>query len=92
MDREQRQPVYRTDGVSCDGEAAMLGGDPVCLHRASYWYAQGVLEFDPEPEPPASAALVICFRCRDAEAGCPVCQGAGVASLSAQAAALRAAA
>ena len=70
----------------------MLGGDPVCLHRATYWFAQGVLELEPEPEPPAPAAEVICFRCRGTEAGCSVCQGAGVASLSAQAAALRAAA
>src|SRR5918994_7007237 len=45
--------AYRTDGIECDCEAAMLGGDPVCLHRAAYWYAQGVLERDPEPEPPA---------------------------------------
>ena len=70
----------------------MLGGDPVCLHRAAYWYAQGMLELDPEPEPPASAAPVVCIRCRGTEAGCPVCQGAGVASLRAQAAALRTAA
>jgi hypothetical protein len=70
----------------------MLGGDPVCLHRAGYWYAVGVLELDPEPEPPASSAPVVCFRCRGTEAGCPVCQDAGVASLSAQASALRAAA
>jgi hypothetical protein len=70
----------------------MLGGDPVCLHRAPYWYAQGVLELDPEPEPPASAAPIIFFRCRGAEAGCPVCQGVGLGSLSAQAAELRAAA
>jgi hypothetical protein len=84
--------AYRTDGLTCDCEAAMLGGDGVCLHRAAYWYAQGVLELDPEPEPPASAAPVVCFRCRGAEAGCPVCQGMGVASLSAQAEALRAAA
>jgi hypothetical protein len=68
----------------------LLGGDPVCLHRAAYWYAQGVLELDPET--PASATSVLCFRCRGAEAGCPVCQGTGVASLSTQAAALRAAA
>jgi hypothetical protein len=68
----------------------MLGGDPVCLHRAAYWYARGVLGLDPEPEPPASAAPVVCFRCRGTEAGCPVCQCAGVASLSAHAAALRA--
>jgi hypothetical protein len=92
--RQPRRPgiAYRTDGVSCDCEAAMLGGDPVCLHRAAYWHARGMLELDPEPEPPASAAPVICFRCRGAEAGCPLCKGAGVASLSAQAAALRAAA
>ena len=70
----------------------MLGGDPVCLHRAAYWYAVGLLELEPEPEPRASAAEVICFRCRGAEAGCPVCQGARVASLIAQATALRAAA
>src|SRR5215204_2204550 len=84
--------AYRTDGLTCDCEAAMLGGDPVCLHRAAYWYAVGVLELDPEPEPPASVAPASCFRCRGSEAGCPVCQGAGVASLSAQAATLRAAA
>jgi hypothetical protein len=82
--------AYRTDGITCDCEAAMLGGDTVCLHRAAYWDAVGVLVLDPEPEPPASAAPVICFRCHGAEADCPVCQGAGVASLSAQAAALRA--
>jgi hypothetical protein len=84
--------AYRTDGVTCDCEAAMLGGDPVCLHRAAYWYAQGVLELDPEPGAPAPAALVVCFRCRGTEAGCPVCEVAGVASLSTQAAALRSAA
>jgi hypothetical protein len=46
--------AYRTDGVSCDCEAAMLGSDPVCLHRAAYWFAQGVLARDPEPGAPAS--------------------------------------
>jgi hypothetical protein len=84
--------AYCTDGITCDCEAAMLGGDPVCLHRAAYWYAAGTLELDPEPEPSAPAATIICFRCRGAEAGCRVCHGTGVASLSAQAAALRAAA
>ena len=80
--------AYRTDGVSCDCEAAMLGSDPVSLHRAAYWFAQGVLERDPEPDPPAlGAAPVVCFRCRGSEAGCPVRQGAGIAPLSAQAAA-----
>ncbi len=79
--------AYRTDGISCDCEAAMLGGDPVCLHRAAYLSAQGVLELDSEPDPPAPAAAIVFFRCRGVEASCPVCQGAGVASLPAQAAA-----
>ena len=51
--------AYQTDGISCDCEAAMLGGDPVCLHRAAYWYAQAVLERDPEPEPPVSVAPLV---------------------------------
>src|SRR5919112_1448623 len=84
--------AYRTDDISYDCEAAMLGGDPVCLHRAAYWYAQGVLEPDPDPEQPALAAPVICFQCRESEARCPVCQGRGTASLAEQAAARRAAA
>ena len=42
--------------------------------------------------PPAPAAAVICFRCRGAEASCPVCHGAGMAALPDQAAALRLAA
>ena len=82
--------AYRTDGITCDCEAAMLGGDPVCLHRAAYWYAVGVLE--PVPDPPAPAAPVVCFRCRGTEVDCPVCQGAGMASLPVQAAALTVAA
>jgi hypothetical protein len=72
------------------GCLAGLNNDPVCKHRAAFYLLIGAL--DPEPEPPASAAPVICFRCRGTAVGCPVCQGAGVASLSAQAAALRAAA
>jgi hypothetical protein len=97
--------AYKTDGVSCDCEAAMLGGDPVCLHRAAYWHARGVLDLDPEPEPPALGAPS-CWACsgggvvyvRDCErAGwpystCDVCGGSGVAALSVQAAALVAAA
>jgi hypothetical protein len=69
----------------------MLRGDPVCLHRAAYWYVQGTLKLDPEPEPLASATPVVCFRCRSGEAGGSGCRGAGVATLSVQAEALRAA-
>jgi hypothetical protein len=28
--------AYRTDGITCDCEADMLGGDPACLHRSAY--------------------------------------------------------
>src|SRR5829696_2926102 len=72
------------------GCLAGLNDDPICKHRAAFYLLIGAL--DPEPKPPASAASVICFHCRGAAAGCPVCQGAGAASLSAQAAALRVAA
>jgi hypothetical protein len=71
------------------GCLAGLNNDPVCKHRAAFYLLIGAL--DPEPEPPASAAPVVCFRCRGAEAGCSVCHGVGVASLSTQAAALWAA-
>jgi hypothetical protein len=36
----------------------LWGGDPVCLHRAAYWHAQEVLDFEGEPEPPASPRVV----------------------------------
>ena len=74
------------------GCLAGMNDDPVCKHRAAFYLLIGALDVTPEPDPPAlGAAPVICFRCRGAEAGCSVCQGVGVASLSAQAAALRAA-
>src|SRR4051794_33401031 len=68
------------------GCLAGLNDDPVCKHRAAFYLLIGALELDPEP--PAPVAPVVCFRCRGAAAGCPVCQGAGIALLSAQAAAL----
>ena len=43
--------TYRTVGLSCDCDAAILGVDPVRLHRAAYWYAVGALDLAPEPEP-----------------------------------------
>jgi hypothetical protein len=52
--------AYRTDGMSCDCEAAQLGSDPVGLHGAAYWYAHGLLELDgdgPEDPPPPAQAL-----------------------------------
>jgi hypothetical protein len=76
---------------SCSCPAGTFG-DPCCKHAARYYLDAGLLELDPEPEPPAPAAPVLCFRCRGAEAGCPVCQGVGVASLAAQATVLRTAA
>src|SRR5829696_7817017 len=61
--------AYRTDGITCDCEAAMLGGDPVCLHRAAYWFAVGVLELEPESPAATPAAPVVCFCCRGTESG-----------------------
>ena len=55
--------AYRTDGVTCDCEAAMLGGDPVCLHRAAYWYARACWSWT-RSRSPRLRPLVICFRCR----------------------------
>lgn len=73
-------------GCSC---LAGLNDDPVCKHRAAFYLLIGSLSIDPEPEPPGPAAPApICFRCRGTDTGCPVCQGAGVAALGAQAAAL----
>lgn len=71
---------------SCSCPAGEFG-DPCCKHAARYYLDAGLL--DPEPEPPAPAAPVVCFRCRGADAGCPVCQGVGIAPLDSQAAALR---
>ena len=86
--------VSVTRGVAheCTCEAG-LHGDPVCKHRAAFYLLIGALDLPPEPDPPAlGVSPLVCLRCRGTSADCPVCQGAGVAFLSAQAAALRAAA
>ena len=72
--------------VSCSCPAGQFG-DPCCKHAARYYLDADLL--DPEPDPPAPAAPVVCFRCRGKDAGCPVCAGDGSAPLGAQAAALR---
>jgi hypothetical protein len=72
---------------SCSCPAGTFG-DPCCKHAARYYLDAGLLELDPEPDPPAAAAPVVCFRCRGVENACPICSGIGVAPLSAQAAAL----
>jgi hypothetical protein len=71
----------------CDCLAG-LNGDPVCKHRAAWYLLVGAIDLTPEPEPPAP----LCFRCQGRDVGCPVCAGDGIASLTAQAAALVAAA
>ena len=42
---------YATDGRTCSCEAAMLGGDVICQHRALFWHEAGCLDLPPEPEP-----------------------------------------
>jgi hypothetical protein len=72
----------------CDCLAG-LNGDPVCKHRAAYYLLVGALTLDPEPDPPAPpVAPIECLRCRGFDPGCPVCHGARVAALAAQAVAL----
>jgi hypothetical protein len=46
-----------TDGISCGLRGGHARWRSVCLHRAAYWYAVGVLERDPEPEPPSHGRL-----------------------------------
>jgi hypothetical protein len=40
-------------GCSC---LAGLNSDPVCCHRAAFYHQIGMLDLDPEPQPPAPAA------------------------------------
>ena len=44
--------AYETDGMACNCAAALLGGDPVCLHRAALRDHLAPLD----PEPPVHAA------------------------------------
>src|SRR4051794_14079602 len=46
---------------SCSCTAGTFG-DPCCKHAARYYLDAGLLELDPEPEPPAPATPVVCFR------------------------------
>jgi hypothetical protein len=45
--------AYETDGATCTCAAAMLGDDPVCLHRAAL---REHLSPKPDPEPPTHQA------------------------------------
>jgi hypothetical protein len=51
--------AYRTDGIECECEAARHG-DPVCIHRAKYWEAMGMLAAEVEP----ASATMPCLACR----------------------------
>ena len=69
--------AYGTDGLTCECAAAMLGADPVCQHRAMFWHALGVLDLNPEPEPPASAAPRVIAFPRVVAHACALCDGRG---------------
>jgi hypothetical protein len=73
---------------SCSCPAGEFG-DPCCKHAARFYLDAGLLDPEPEGSPPASAAPIVCFKCRGIDASCPVCAGAGLAALAAQAVALR---
>jgi hypothetical protein len=47
--------AYATDGRDCECKS-WLHGDPVCQHRALYWYHQGVLDLDEPSDAPAQTA------------------------------------
>lgn len=51
--------AYQTDGISCECAAAVQG-DPVCIHRARFWQAMGMLALEVEPAP----ATMSCTFCR----------------------------
>jgi len=52
--------VYRSDGFSCECEAAMLGNDPVCAHRAVVLYVNHPLALR-EPTPAPSRRCPLCL-------------------------------
>lgn len=54
--------VYRTDGMTCECEAA-FAGDPVCQHRAAVRFVLGRLAPTPEPVAPAIPAPSSCLDC-----------------------------
>jgi len=55
---------YRSDGYACECEAAALGNDPVCAHRAVVLYVNHRLALR-EPTPAPSRR-------------CPLCLGEGI--------------
>ncbi len=59
--------AYVVSGQACECRAA-AEGDPVCLHRAAFWHALGVLDLEPEPVPVVTAPT---------PATCPTCGGNG---------------
>ncbi|MDP9359574.1 MAG: hypothetical protein M3R02_30660 [Chloroflexota bacterium] len=67
--------AYVVSGQSCECRAA-AEGDPVCLHRAAFWHAQGVLDLDPEPA--ATPAPVVVEPASAPAATCPTCNGNGI--------------
>lgn len=61
--------AYVVSGQNCECRAA-AEGDPVCLHRAAFWHAQGALELESEPAAPVVTTPAL--------ATCPTCGGNGI--------------
>jgi hypothetical protein len=54
--------AYEVTPWECECHAGQFG-DPVCKHRAALLAHLGRLAHDPEPEPPAPAAPLVCGTC-----------------------------
>ncbi len=68
--------AYVVSGQACECRAA-AEGDPICLHRAAFWHAQGVLDLEPEPDAaPVVTAIVV--EPAPVSAICPACGGRGI--------------
>lgn len=77
--------AYATDGQDCECQAAQ-NGDPVCKHRAMFWFLQGALEVEQADVVAAAVAEIdteialetvadIVAFLNPSPTVCPTCQG-----------------
>ncbi len=75
--------AYLVNAQSCECQAAEHG-DPVCLHRAMYWNAVGVLDLEPEPAAAPFDSACSGHRVAGTTIHCPCarCDGSGAVTVS----------